>query len=257
MQRFENITYISNPTDKTSICFSCDDEYFKKYGQYNIKSCIKTNQSAHCHIINPSPESLEIIKSNIKKTISFSIEINDFNNCNRYQIKTYYYCSRFYLGKHLFNKFNLSHLWITDADVIFHEKVEPIQNTKLSVAYNKNGECLWKKTTGAIIFICYERKNFLDHVIDEYEKRYNNIDLNTLSNIMLNPNKNIKGDLLGLDQVSMAVVIEKYYLNDPDFLNLSTIANLKSKKEKECKIWIPVGKSKDKIRNDGFKNIEL
>lgn len=252
MHRFKIVNYIQPPILKELVCFSCDNEYFLKYAIYNIQSCLKNHQAVHCHVINPSVESEKIIKNLNSEIVSFSIEFIDFQNCNLYQIKTYYYCCRFYIAEDLFEKFDISSLWITDADVIFNEKIDPLVDKKLGVFYNPDGFDLWRKTTANLFFVHKDEKKFLSRVIEEYESRYNCIDFDKIDQTM---SKHERANLVGLDQVSMSAVIEKFYLNDINFCILDSTSNLKGKHRAGVKVWIPVGKSKSEFIIDGFKKL--
>lgn len=217
-----------------------------------MKSCINTNQIVHCHIINPSEESL-ILANKIKNNlVSISVEDLDIENLNKYQILSYYFCSRFFIARDLFEKYNVSGLWITDTDVWFNEKLEIPVDKKLCVDYNPLADNLWKQTTGNIIFVHTDFQLFLTQVVDEYLARYKSTDFDKISD---NLDKITKSNLVGLDQVSMAVVIDKYYKSSPWFSTLSIFSSLKGKHKEGVKVWIPVGKSKDCVREHGFKYV--
>lgn len=254
MQLFNNVEYINQPLTSTSICISCDDLYFKKFGQYTILSCIRTAQSAHCHIINPSEETKSIVLSLIALCphISFSYEHLDITNCNPYKLLTYYFCSRFFIAQDLMKNKNIDRLWVTDTDVIFDQIIEFPEHKKLCVDYNPLADNLWKGTTGNIFFIHKDKIMFLSLVIDEYLERFNTIDFNLITP---ETDKITRSNLTGLDQVSMSVVIKKYFENDEEFSGLNIIKDLKGKHRGNVKVWIPVGKSKDIVRENGFKDI--
>lgn len=251
MQLYNNVRYLNTPKQPT-ICFACDDGYFQKYGQYTLRSCIDTKQIAHCHIINPSDASLDIANILKEESLSFSVEQLDISSFHKYQLLSYYFCSRFFVAKDLFENFNVESLWITDTDVWFNEKLDSPNNKKLCVDYNLNANNLWKQTTGSIIFVHRDKRQFLNQVIEEYLLRYNNTNF---EDILDNADKITKSNLVGLDQVAMAVVISNHYKNDQDFSSLSVIPNLKGKHKSGVKVWIPVGKSKDCVREQGFKFI--
>jgi hypothetical protein len=252
MLHYNNVEYLNTPEQPT-ICFACDDVYFQKYGQYTLNSCIATDQAAHCHIINPSNNSLEIANKLKNESVSFSIESLDTSNLHKYQLLSYYFCSRFFVANDLFKKFSVNSLWITDTDVWFNEKINQPANKKLCVDYKPDANNLWKQTTGNLIFVHRDKQQFLTQVINEYLQRYYSTNF---KDILDNLDKITKSNLVGLDQVSMAVVIDKYYKNDQDFSTLSIIPKLKGKHKDGVKIWIPVGKSKDCIREHGFRDIK-
>jgi len=255
MQHFKDVKFIGNPKNNTSICFSCDDIYFVKYGQFTLKTCIAIKQRAHCHIINPSAESKEIVNTFNDNDISFSFEILETANFNNYQILSYYFCSRFFIANELFNNFDVQKLWITDTDVWFNEPIDDPENKKLVVAYNPAATNLWKKSTGSIMFVHRDRSIFLKQVINEFQTRYNSTDFNKITPSL---SKIARSNIYGLDQVSVSSVIEKFYLNDYYFSpTLSIIPNLKGKHKEGVKVWIPLGKSKDCVRENGFRDIKL
>jgi hypothetical protein len=256
MLRFKTVEYIKTPSIDTKICFSCDTEYFIKYGQYNILSCIKTQQHVHCHVINPTADVRELANSLISSStlVSISFELLDISLYCSNQILTYYFCARFYIARDLMINHNVSKLWITDTDVIFDQSIDFPLDKKLGVDYNLLADNLWKQTNGNIIFVHSSKVDFLNKVIEEYENRYRNINFSTIT---ADTDKITRSNLIGLDQVSMAVVISKYYINDSEFSHVSIIPNLKGKLRGQVKVWIPVGRSKDCVRDDGFKNIKI
>lgn len=254
MPLFKDIRFIKPPSKETSICFSCDSIYFKRYGQYTLQSAIKTHQVAHCHIINPSSDVLDIIDKFKEFNVSFSIENLEISKLHKYQLLSYYFCSRFFVAELLFNNFEIEYLWITDTDVLFDQYIGRPDDKKLCVDYDPNADNLWKKTTGNIIYVNSDKKHFLNLVINEYIKRYNQINFNLIAD---DADKLTRGNLIGLDQVSMSVVIENNFLNDQEFSGLGIIPNLKGKTRGSVKVWTPVGKSKDNFKEDGFKNVSI
>jgi hypothetical protein len=241
---FKDIVMNISPKDEELVLFSCDDIYFQKYGIYNLLSCNDVYQHVHVHIINPSLDSLVLLEKIIKKlsiNVSYSTEILN-TNLNFYAIKSYYYCSRFYVARWLFEKYNLKKIHIVDADVIFNEKIIIPDNITLAVDYNSDAPTLWQKIMAGYIFISVEEINFLNLVIDEYSIRYVNTDFNAVSLI---ENKIEKANFTGLDQVCLSVIFEKLEKERSDsFLNTRTLLNFKGKGETGSKIWMLLGKAK-------------
>lgn len=240
MQVYKNVNYIKHPAVDTKVVFACDDIYFQKYGIDNLKSCINTKQSAHCHIINPSNDTIKIIQK-LDESISVSIEQLDTSLFDIYQLKTYYYCARFFIANDLFVNFNVNELWICDADIIFNKSVSIPDNKKIGISYNSTQTHLWKKTQASLIYFHKDKQEFISKIIEEYLSRIRNTDFSILDSIT---DKFERGDLLGLDQVCMSVILLKDYLNDDKFINLHDIKNLKSKKPNDASVWILVGDNK-------------
>jgi hypothetical protein len=235
---FQNIKYLNCYND-VDVVFSCDDVYFHDYGIFNLKSCINSSLYPHCHIINPSTKTLDVIEE-YKDKASFSIENLSIDKLNPYLLKTYYYCARFFIAKDLFEKSYSIKLWITDADIIFNKKPFMNNNVKLGISYNKEYLDLWKQTQASLIYITKDKKKFLDQVIDEYLKKITVINFNSIETIV---DKYEKGNLIGLDQVCMSIVLSRYYLEDKNFINLHDMPNLKSKNN-NSDVTILVGKNK-------------
>lgn len=237
MRLFNDVEYISNPSKDTNVVFACDDIYFQTYGIHNISSCVNSGLIPHCHIINPSEFSKEKILKNNKVSFSFeNIKIED-----EYKLKTYYYCARFFIARDLFNKFNVKELWISDADVLFNKKPMIPKNKFLGLSYNADQISLWKQTQASLIYIHQSKKDFLSKVIDTYLEKFSSTDFTVLDTLV---GKYERGNILGLDQVCMTIVFNKFYQNDPEFINLHSIPNLKSKNRDESAVTILIGKNK-------------
>jgi len=219
------------------VLFSCDAIYFQKYGMYNVLSCNNTENAVHAHIINPDQTCKELVddlKSYCNIDFTFSYEYKNFSNYNQYQIKSYYYMRRFYIAKDELK--NLNCVLITDADVIFNKKIN--FNLKLGLQYIPKNEGLWRKTSAAVVFVHRDYINFLEKVLNEYEKQIKNIDYSVLDT---NVDKLTKGNLVGLDQVCLTKVIESDYVDDKNFINLYQNRKIISKRQNEADIWILVG----------------
>lgn len=237
MHLFSNVVYMSEPVSTTDVVFACDDIYFQTYGIHNILSGIDVSLKPHCHIINPSESSKEIASKIDGASFSFeTIEIND-----KYKLKTYYYCSRFFIARHLFENFNVNELWITDADILFNKKPVIPENKFLGLSYNTDQVHLWKQTQANLVYTHNSKKEFLSKVIDVYLKKLNSTDFTVLDTLV---GKYERGNILGLDQVCMSIVFNEFYQNDPEFINLHSIPNLKSKNRDESAVTILIGKNK-------------
>ena len=256
---FKNIKYLEYPTSFESVLFACDDLYFKKFVIYNIFSCDQVGHDVHCHLINPSEESLNLIK-NIKKKLkikcSYSIESFDSSNLNFYALKSYYYCSRYYVAIDIFKNYNVSKLHIVDADMIFNEKIIMENHINLSLEYNKSFDNLWQKIMAGYIFVSKNKIQFLEKVIEEYCCRYNETDFDKVSLI---EDKIEKANFTGLDQVCLSFIFEKENIEeDKDFFNLLPVKfEYKSKGDNEAKMWMILGKTKNAIEpylREKFKN---
>lgn len=230
--------YKDNDSD-FKVIFSCDDIYFKKYGLYNLLSCKKVGHSAHVHLINPTNESFSIIDNLQIDDYSISYEYIDISFLNFYQLKTYYYCSRFFITNFLFDHKNLKKSIITDADVIFNEKVYWPTNVYLGVDYKSNEDQPWRQVAGPVVLVTIECKSFLTDVIEDYKNKVNYTDFSILESIK---DKYERGNILGLDQVCMANNLKKYI--NSNFLNLKD-TDIKSKDRNSGKIWI--------LTNNNFK----
>jgi hypothetical protein len=246
---FKNINFIKYPLSQELVLFSCDDLYFKKFGIYNVCSCDKVEFDVHCHIINPSSESLELIKKLEKKlkiNFSYSIEFLDTLDLNFYALKSYYYCSRFYIAIKLFESHSISKLHIVDTDMIFNEKIIMPNNINLSLEYNNSFDNLWQKIMAGYIFITKSKIQFLKDVLSEYENIYDNINFDEVSLI---ENKIQKANLTGLDQVCLSYIFEKNNLEkNNDFFNLLPVKKeYKSKGDGEAKMWMILGKTKNVV----------
>jgi hypothetical protein len=231
---FSNISFYKDSMAEYKVIFSCDSIYFKKFGLYNLMSCDKAGHTVHVHLINPTAEIFSII-DNLKFYInhhSISYEYIDVNSLNFYQLKTYYYCSRFFITNFLFKNNNLKKAIITDADVIFNEYVAWPKNIYLGLEYKPDEKHCWRQVSGPVVLISKESQSFLEDIITDYKERVNFTDFSVLDTIT---DKYTRGDILGLDQVCMANNLKKYITSN--FLNLYN-ENIQSKDRYKSKIWI-------------------
>jgi hypothetical protein len=242
---FSDPIMIDSPNVSELVLFSCDNIYFEKYGIFNLLSCDTVNHDVHIHIINPSEKNLNFlkkIKNILKIKLSFSIEYVNAD-LNFYAIKSYYYCSRFYVARWLCQDFSIKKIHIVDADVIFNEKIFIPNEITLCLNYNSDANNFWQKIMAGYIFISKEEMHFFDEVLEEYKNRYKNTDFEKVSNI---ENKIEKANFTGLDQVCLSIIFEKNQKQlSLTFLNIKTEnLNIIGKEEKGSKIWALLTKAK-------------
>ena len=95
VEMFNNVSLIKSPTYPERLIFACDDLYFLKYGVYHILSCNLAGHHVHCHVINPSEETIqtyEKIVANIDIDLSFSTESVSLTG---WPLRSYYYSRSF------------------------------------------------------------------------------------------------------------------------------------------------------------------
>ena len=250
---FQNIELIKYPNSKERVVFQCNEFYFKHYGFYNLLSCDQLNQDVHIHFINVSNNFLQKILD-LKLSIDLSISLEILNtDINFYKLKSYYFTSRYFIADYLFDKNLLDKAYITDADIIFNEKIS-IQNSKLGVLYYPNFENnLWKQTGANFLFVSKDRKDFLKKIITEYNSRLPQIDFDSIHEKMP---KYERSNMYALDQVCMSIAMQSENTESPDFLNLNEIEKFLGNKDMTCKIWSLTAKKNDataKILLDRFK----
>ena len=231
---FQNIEIVKQPKSKEKVLFQCDEHYFKNYGFYNLLSCEQVKQDVHIHFINISDIFLDkILKLNLSIDLSISSEILN-TDINFYKLKSYYFTSRYFIADYLFDSNLLDSAYITDADIIFNEKIS-IQNSKLGVlyypAYENN---LWKQTGANFLFVSKDRKDFVKKIIKEYNKKISEINFEDINQDMP---KYQRANMYALDQVCMSIAMQTEDLNCPDFLNLTEIKKFIGNKDMTCKIW--------------------
>ena len=232
---FKNVKIIKKPISKTVVVFQCDEYFFNNYGIFNLLSCEENNLDAHIHFINPSQSFLnkiDNIKTNIK--LSYSTESID-TNINFYKLKSYYFCSRYFIANYLFETTPIESAFISDADIIFNKSIYMPEKIKLGVLYYPKHNNLWKQTGANITYIHKDKKIFLERIIEIYNKKIKHTDFNSISETM---NKIEKANLYALDQVCMSLIV-KDFIND-DFLNLASIKNFIGK-NRSNDIWSLTG----------------
>ena len=233
---FRNCEIIKVPTSNSPVVFQCDENFFKKYGMYNLMSCEKNNMDVHIHFINPTDVFLDKIKNlNTKINLSYSIESID-TDINLYKLKSYYFCSRYYITNYLFEHNLIQRAFITDADIIFNEHIEIPHDKKLGILYYPSQDNLWKQTGANISYVDKDRKPFLETVIKIYEQRLQDTDFDSITKDM---NKFEKANMYALDQVCMSLALQENFI-DQYFINLTSIDNFISK-TKKTKIWSLTG----------------
>jgi hypothetical protein len=250
---FQNIKLVKSPCSPERVIFQCDEFYFRNYGFYNLLSCDELNQDVHIHFINVSDEFLnKIIDLQLSIDLSISCEILN-TDVNFYKLKSYYFTSRYFIADYLFDKNLLDNAYITDADIIFNEKIS-IQNSKLGVLYYPNYENnLWKQTGANFLFVSKDRKDFLKTIITEYNSRLPQIDFDSIHEKMP---KYERANMYALDQVCMSIAMQSENIESPDFLNLNEIEKFIGNKDMSYKIWSLTARKNDvtqKILLDRFK----
>jgi hypothetical protein len=252
-QFFNNYQIIKPPTSSSPVVFQCDENFFNRYGIYNLISCEKNNMDVHIHFINPTHLFLDKINGlDTKINLSYSKEFID-TDINFYKLKSYYFCSRYFITNYLFELNLIQEAFITDADIIFNENIKIPQGKNLGILYYPTQDSLWKKTGANISYVSRERKLFLETVIKIYKQRLQDTDFDSIT---MDMPKLERANLYALDQVCMSLALQENFIDD-HFVNLTSIPNLISKNN-TTKIWSLTGagqKSNPKVHavlNDMF-----
>jgi len=234
MKYFQNVEIIIPPQSTTKVIFQCDENYFNKYGLYNLISCNKHNHDVHIHLINPNNNLINNIK-NLKLSIdlSISVEYLDLENINYYKLKSYYFCSRYFISDYLFEKGLIQKAYITDADIIFNEHISFNDDINLGVLYFPWHNTPWKQTGANFLYVTEKKKQFIKNIVNLYNEKVKITNFNIISEDM---EKITRANMYGLDQVCMSAVIK----DEPDFLNIATIDNFITKQQ-TSKIWSLTG----------------
>jgi hypothetical protein len=245
MKYFQKLKIIVPPKSRNKVIFACDGDYFNSYGIYNLLSCNNHNHDVHVHIINPTKELLNKINEiTLSIDLSISIEELDTSNINFYKLKSYYFCSRYFICDYLFNNDSIDTAYITDADIIFNENISFDNTVTLGILHYPKYESLWKQTGANFLYVTKERKSFVNKIVNLYQKYVETNDFEIISN---STSKSVRADIYGLDQVCMSEIIK----NETNFFNLATIENFVSKKQ-NSKIWSLTGPWK---KNPNIKSI--
>jgi phage pi2 protein 07 len=252
---FQNVKIIKYPSSKERVVFQCDEFYFKNYGFYNLLSCDQLNQDVHIHFINVSDDFLnKVLNLDLSIDLSISLEIVN-TNVNFYKLKSYYFTSRYFIADYLFDKNLLDRAYITDADIIFNERIS-IQNSKLGVLHYPNYQGnLWKQTGANFLFVSKDRKDFIKKIITEYNLKLLQINFENINDEMP---KYERSNMYGLDQVCMSIAMQSEDTASPYFLNLNEIERFIGNKDMTCKIWSLTSKKNEettKILFDRFKRL--
>jgi hypothetical protein len=242
---FQDIKFISKPKTKEKVVFQCDENYFINYGIYNLFSCDKHGHDVHIHLINPSDLLLEQIK-NLKLSIDLSISTEqlEITNINFYKLKSYYFCSRYFISDLLFEKNLISKAYIVDADVIFNQRINFDNSIELGVLYYPHHDTLWKQTGANFLYVTEKRKNFLRNIVNLYNEKVQHIPFELINE---NMEKLQRANMYGLDQVCMSELISQEH----NFFNLCDLENFLSKNQ-SSKIWSLTGPWK---QNPNIKNL--
>jgi hypothetical protein len=242
---FQDIKFISKPKTKEKVVFQCDENYFINYGIYNLFSCDNHGHDVHIHLINPSELLLEQIK-NLKLSIDLSISTEqlEITNINFYKLKSYYFCSRYFISNLLFEKNLISKAYIVDADVIFNQRINFDNSIELGVLYYPHYDTLWKQTGANFLYVTEKRKNFLRNIVNLYNEKVQHIPFELINE---NMEKLQRANMYGLDQVCMSELIAQEH----NFFNLCDLENFLSKNQ-SAKVWSLTGPWK---QNPNIKNL--
>ena len=233
---FKNYEIIKVPSSNNPVVFQCDENFFNNYGIHNLASCEKNNMDVHIHFINPSDKFLKKIDNlDLKIKFSYSKESID-TDINFFKLKSYYFCSRYYITNHLFDQDLIQGAFITDADIIFNEHIVIPKDKELGILYYPSQDNLWKQTGANISYVSKRKRSFLEIVIKIYEQRLQNTDFDRITSEMP---KMERANLYALDQVCMSLALQENFI-DETFINLATIDNFISK-NKNTKIWSLTG----------------
>jgi hypothetical protein len=248
---FQNINFCQYSKSKEKVIFACDELYFKNYGFYNLLSCNNVGHDVHIHLINPSIKFLDKVKK-INLNIDLSITTENFliNNINYYKLQSYYFCSRYFIADFLFSKKLLDKAYITDADLIFNEKIFFNNKINLGVLYFPNHDNYWKQSGGNFLYVSKNRSDFLKKIIELYNKKLQETNFEKIHQGM---EKYMRGNMYGLDQVCISLQMLNENINSENFLNLSQVDNFISK-TMQTKIWSFTGPMK---RDSQLQNILL
>ena len=234
---FANISLIKSPTYPERLVFACDDLYFLKYGVYHILSCNLAGHHVHCHVINPSEETIqtyEKIVSNITIDLSFSTETVSLTG---WPLRSYYFFSRFFVSLWLLETFKLSTLYVTDTDVIIKSKISIKTDKLYGAIYHPESTQPWRKINGNFYFFKKGSEYFLKNVIDRFKTKHASTNFNQISDTL---SKDELGNITALDQVCVGEEVENF--NDPNFINLVSLPPVVSKHEDyPCSIWSLTG----------------
>jgi hypothetical protein len=231
---FQNITFISKPKTKEKVIFQCDENYFVNYGIYNLFSCDNHGHDVHLHLINPSEMLIEQIKNlHLSIDLSISTEKLAITDINFYKLKSYYFCSRYFISNLLFEQNLISKAYIVDADVIFNEKINFDNSIELGILYYPQYDTLWKQTGANFLYVTDKRKNFIKNIVNLYNEKIQHIPFEIINE---NMEKLKRANMYGLDQVCMSELITQEH----NFFNLCNIENFITKNQ-NSKIWSLTG----------------
>lgn len=241
-----NITFLSHPRGDIHL-FSCDSNYFSKWGKHTLLTSIKSGFDVHFHIINPSQEDFlfyENIKNN-NLNVTMSYEKINLYQWHSLKQRSYLFCSRYFIAKNILNNDNVESILITDADLIFKRKFF-LDDVDLGILYKPTQPTLWSRGGGNLFFIRKNMKDFLDDFYKEFLLRFEqNLDYDKLEK----ESKLVRAEKIGLDQVCLAYLIEN---KNYHFINLNDY-NLKSKDfTDDTPIWSLTGGGK---KNPNFDKI--
>jgi hypothetical protein len=231
---FRNTKLIKSPTSREKVIFQCDQKFFEDYAFYNLLSCNNVGHDVHIHFINVDDAFLKKVTA-LNLNIDLSISTEDVDtNINYYKLKSYYFTSRYFITDYLFENALIDIAYITDADIIFNERIN-IPFSKLGVLYYPRYENnLWKQSGANFLYITKDKHSFLKKIIDEYNKKLLTTDFEMINESIP---KYERSNLYALDQVCISLALKTEDLTSTDFINLCQIENFLSNKTMTCKIW--------------------
>ena len=253
---FRNINFHRYPKSKEKVVFQCDEFYFKNYAFYNLLSCNNVGYDVHIHFINPSKEFLNKVENiNLDIDLSVTTEYLLTENINHYKLKSYYFCSRYYITDLLFSNNLIEKAYITDADIIFNEKILFDKKINLAVMYSPEYDNLWKQTGANFLYVSKYRADFIKKIINLYQKKLQEINFDAIHEGM---DKVTRANMYGLDQVCMSLQMMDENLTSEDFLDLKYIDNFLSKTS-NTKIWSFTGPAKKdpQLQTTLFKKFKI
>jgi len=230
---YKNCEILQIPKSNLPVIFQCDDYYFYNFGIYNLLSCNNVGQDVHIHLINPSNKLvLDLTNAKLDINLGISYETIDIN-INQYKLKSYYYCSRYFITKELFDKQLIKSAYITDCDIVFNKKIVFENDISLGVLYYPKHKNLWKQTGANFTFVTHYRSEFIENTIQEYKKRLANTNFQIITDKM---DKIEKANIFALDQVCMSLALQK----EKHFTNLAELPHFISK-QRDSNIWSLTG----------------
>lgn len=227
---FKDVDIVKSPKSDKKVIFQCDQFYFEKFGLFNLASCVRVGLDVHIHFINTDKKIIDFLSNkDLPIDLSLSTEKLD-TDINFYKLKSYYFCSRYFITSLLFQNSNLSTAYVVDADIVFNESVSFESRIDLGVLHYPNQNNLWKKSGANFLLVKKNKQQFIHNLVKLYNEKIKEIDFESINDDM---DKFSKANLYGLDQVCISTLIDQ----EQDFFNLTSINRLISKSREDSKIW--------------------